>query len=413
MVETVGQGLGEAAKRSDGRSARRWYRRPGGWVLFAVVLLGVAVRLALDPVAAHYTRKALDEMPGYQGSFAGVHVTLLPPGYEVRRIKLTEELRGGPARQPVLYAERAQVRLLGRELLHGRIVARIRIDEPKITVIRRLHAAEKKKKAAAPPPGLADQLEKQRPMRVDRIEVRGGELVYRDLTEKHRPAIWLHDLEVTVENIATRPALGGGKPVTISVGGKVAKSGALTAFVSLDPWAKGLTFAGRTELRGLRTAELYDFIEAKTNLQAPQGTIDLFAEFVVKDGVIKGGVKPVLKNVSIKPADGDLGSRLEAWVADKSLDVASDRVPGRNAVATTIPIHGKITDPQAEILPAVLGVIRNAFVVGVSSGFRQLLAPAADKEEGVLTQARHALDKDKGPPKAQPERSARKPKRSR
>jgi len=156
-------------------------------------------------------------------------------------------------------------------------------------------------------------------------------------------------------------------------------------------------------LKGLRTAELYDFIEARTNLHAPEGSIDLFVEFQARNGVITGGVRPVLKNVKIKPDDDGIGDRLKAWAADKALDLFSDRVPDRNAVATTIPIKGRVTDPQAQLFPTAMGIIRNAFVEGVTSGFARLPPPEAPKKEGVIDQIKHAVQKQAGPPKAQPE----------
>jgi len=47
-------------------------------------------------------------------------------------------------------------------------------------------------------------------------------------------------------------------------------------------------------------------------------------------------------------------------------------------------------------------VVRNAFVEGITGGFSYLPPPAAEKKQGVLKQAKDALDKDAGPPKAQP-----------
>ena len=70
--------------------------------------------------------------------------------------------------------------------------------------------------------------------------------------------------------------------------------------------------------------------------------------------------------------------------------------------AVTIPIKGKLTDPDIQLWPTVLGVIRNAFVQGLASGFANVPPPTAEKKEGPVVQAKNALTKDKGPPKAQP-----------
>jgi hypothetical protein len=155
-------------------------------------------------------------------------------------------------------------------------------------------------------------------------------------------------------------------------------------------------------VRGWKVAELFDLIEPKTDLQTPAGTLDVFAEFKSAAGAITGGVKPVLKNVEVRPTEDNLGNRLKAWIADKSIELFSDRVPGRNAVVTVVPIKGRLDDPDVQLWPTVLGVIRNAFVEGISSGFTHLPPRTAEKQQGKIEQVKKALDKDQGPPKAQP-----------
>ena len=55
-------------------------------------------------------------------------------------------------------------------------------------------------------------------------------------------------------------------------------------------------------------------------------------------------------------------------------------------------------------MPTVLGVIRNAFVVGLTEGFSNLPPREAEKKENPVKQAWDALTDDKGPPEAQPDK---------
>ena len=377
---------------------RRGARRT---VVVLAILIGliVAIRIVLDPVATHFTRKAIAGMEGFDGDFQRVHVTIFSPGYTITRIKLIE-VPGGSWREPLFYAERVHVGLDMRELLHGRLLANLRVVEPKVIIVQRPTA---KKKAPARAPDLSTQLGKIAPLKVARFEVVRGEVLFRDATAEAEPELWVHKLEVAAENLATRSKLAGGRPATVSAHGTVGRSGDLSMFVTADPFAQPLAFAGRVELRGLDVRELYDFIAPKLKMQVTRGDIDLFAEFTSRDGAITGAVKPVLKNVDVRPIEGGFWNRVKADLADSAVKLASDRVPGRNAVATTVPIKGKITKPDVQLWPAVLGVIRNAFIEGLSSGFANLPPETADKKESKVTQAKHALDKDQGPPKAQPE----------
>lgn len=376
---------------------RRFYRRPVFWLAFVVVLV-VIVRLALDPVATHYTRKALTEMEGYEGRFSDVSVGVVPPRYVIRDLLMIQE-PGGRWSEPFLRVQEIDARLSGRALLRGKLAASIRIDRPKVTVIQREKADEEKKPFRLP--DVAAALEDAPPLLVSRIEIKNGEILYRDMTQPHRPELWVHRMEVATENAATRPDLANGRPTTTTVRAVVQRSGELTSFLSANPFADSLTFAGRTQLRGLRLAELHDVFVDAADMKATKGTVDLFAEYRAENGVLSGGVKPVLKNVEIRAAGDDFGDRVKAWLADKTLDIFSDRVPERNAVATTIPIKGRIDSPDVQLLPAVLGIVRNAFVEGLISGFSNLPPDTAEQKEGPLKQVKDALTGSE-PPQAQP-----------
>jgi hypothetical protein len=71
-------------------------------------------------------------------------------------------------------------------------------------------------------------------------------------------------------------------------------------------------------------------------------------------------------------------------------------------VATVIPIEGRLDQPDIQLWPTIFGVVRNAFVEGMSASFQNVPPEHADDKQGILEQAKHAVKKDAGPPKAQP-----------
>lgn len=84
------------------------------------------------------------------------------------------------------------------------------------------------------------------------------------------------------------------------------------------------------------------------------------------------------------------------------MKVLSDRVEGREAIATVLPLRGTIEKVDAQIWPTILGVIRNAFVQALDFGFGDLPRATAPTKEGALPQLGKALDKTESAPKAQP-----------
>jgi hypothetical protein len=175
----------------------------------------------------------------------------------------------------------------------------------------------------------------------------------------------------------------------------------VSLFITADPFEEGLTFSGRASVVGLQTAELFKFIGPATALQAPHGTVDIYVEFDCRNGALTGGVKPILKNVEIRPAGKGPWTALKAWASDVALKIFSDRVQERNAVATVLPIKGSLTDPDLQLWPAIFGVLRNAFVEGLTSGYTFLPPATAKEKQGVIKQGVDALT-GSAPPKAQP-----------
>jgi hypothetical protein len=376
---------------------RRWPRRLA-IALAALLALGVALHFALDPIVTWRTRLVLNGLEGYRGRFNDVHVSLKDLSYRIDDLRL-EKLSAGGKALPFFEVRRAEVGLYWKELLHGHVVGGMKFQRPKLNLIA---AKEKKDQQGDAAQEAGHQLTKLAPIRVDRFEVQDGEVLFLDRTSERSARLWLHGIEATLENFATRPALARGEPTVLALRGTLQRTGKVSVFATSDPLAKKVTFAGQAELTGLHFAELGEIIAAKAGIAPTKGILDMRARFVAHDGAITGGVRPILKDASVEAADSGLGAKLKALVADASLKIFSDDIEGRKAVATTIPIKGNVDAPQVQAVPTILGIVRNAFVAGVSGSMQNLPPPTAKKKQGTLEQARRALSSDRGPPRAQP-----------
>jgi hypothetical protein len=360
---------------------RRWlWLIPGIFVAIVVLLL-----IFLNPIVTYGTQKGLDRLAGASGTFKSLSVTLIHPGYDIYGLKV-QQMPVSAHREPIFYADRLEMRWSWREIFHGHLVRRVKIWRARIMVPMR---PGDQSKPAQPPLEIAKTLESVPSAGLERLELVDSQIVLVDeIHEGER--IWVHDLELTLENMASRKKLMHGLPLLVTIRTKVQNTGELDAFLTMDPFDKGLTFAGSVELRHLALADLHQFTSIK-GLTLPDGSIDVFASVTCKRGELTGGVKPILKNVKVKAADDKLGDKIKAALADVAVKILSDRVPGRNAVATIIPIHGDLKKPDVQLVPTVLAVLRNAFVEGLSASLTNVPPPVG--KGGILHQARQALSK--------------------
>lgn len=388
------------------RPKRRWFFRWWVWATLAAGILVLGAYLGLQPLARYATQRTLDSVPGYFGSFEHVHVSLLPLRYTVTHLKLepTDKSR------PLIYAEKTSAGIDWKWLLHGKL--RLAASVFKGNLVLRETGG---KAATQALPDLASTFTKILPGQLHRLQLRDSEVTYIFHNEKTAegqekqasqgrstvPKLWIHELEATVENLATRPELAEGT-TTFAAAAQLNNSGSISLFATADPFAKVLTFAGQFSLEGMRLADAYNLIDSKSDLAFTKGTLDLLARFGCDKGQLRGAIQPVLKNAELKATGDDFVKKVEAWAANLGVKVLSDRVPGRNAVSTVIPIEGTLTHPDFQLWPTIFGVIRNAFIEGIAESFIHLPPPQAGAPQNILEQAASAVSKDAGLPKAQP-----------
>ncbi len=346
-----------------------WLWTPLGIVLFVAVLYA-----ALNPIVSFATQRGLDRLHGVQGSFDRVRITLIRPGYDVWGLRIVER-PVARHKEPLVYARKIEMRWSWRELLRGHLVRRVKVWNARVMVPMR---PGQNGKPSQPPLDIARALESVPSAGLDRLALVDSEISFVD--EHHAgQRVWLHHVEGALENLKTRKDLMHGLPLLVTMRAKVQDSGALVLFLTLDPFDKGYTFAGSAELRHLALADLRQFT-AIGGLKIPEGSLDLFVSVTCKRNQLTGGVKPILKNVKVEAADKSLGSKLKAALADVAVKILSDRVPGRNAVATIIPIHGTLDHVEKQLWPTLIAVLRNAFVEGLSASLANLPPPEAKQK---------------------------------
>jgi hypothetical protein len=400
MPELKGR-LGGNLGRKRGRHRGRWIA--GGVVLFLALLL-VAGRIALTPLVAHLTRQQLNAQPDMRGDFEGLSLSVLGLSYHLDGLELHMNPPGGTPITSNVGTIDAHV--LWRDLLRFHLVAEAVADHIKAVVVienpEEMKEMTRQIQHLASMHGLGAKLEEQPPFRVQRIELRNFEVLVDDHTEQgvdpKSAEIWAHDMEATLENLADRAELLGGRPTTLALKGKVQRSGDVKLFATADPLADRLDVAAELTLQHLDLRELYGFIAPKTKLQA-EGKVDAFVKLRVHDAQLEGSVKPVIENLKILPAEASAKPELEAWLANAGVGLASDRVPGRNGVATVIPIGGSVEKPKFDLWPALLVMLHNAYQAGLPKDFsHEPVAPAGSQpKQGKVAQVTDALTKKRFP----------------
>lgn len=396
----------EAALHPPAKS--RWYRQRWVWVTFALAVVTLGVRLALNPVATVALRRSLEGIEGYHATFEPVQVSVVPLSMTVSNLVVVQN--DAKNVEPLLRVSQLKARVLWRKLLRGQLVASaslkgakfvISFGVSKVTPQLERAAREKAEELKQADLDVGSLLEKVIPLRVDRIELRESEFLLTDATDSALPQFWVSDVQLVLDNLVTRKSLDQDVPLTLSLRAVVARTGVLKALATANLHAEKPAFTGQAQLDGLRLESLYSWTSSKLGLSA-KGDLNVFVNFNSAEGKLSGDVKVIARNVEVEPSTGKWTDALKASVANLAVKVLSDRVEGREAIATVLPLRGTLEKVDAQVWPTVLGVVRNAFVQALDYGFADLPKATAPSKEGVLPQLGKALDKNETAPKAQP-----------
>lgn len=343
-------------------------RRPrlvprGAKALAGVAVLLFAARAALPMAVEHYVNRTLDSLPGYRGSIKEVDIKLWRGAYQIREAKL--EKADGETYAPFFYADTIDISVAWKELLQGALRAEIELQGPALNFVKGPTEETSQTKVDS---RWQDRVDELVPLRIDRFELKGGMITYRD-TERTPPIdVALRDVNLTALNLTNADRSSEELPASIE-GTAKALDAALRLKMRVAPLADSPTFDLDASLRGLKLVDVNDFLRAYTGLDAEGGVLDLYVEAAASEGTVKGYVKPMFKNLKLiawnDSKKGPLKFLKEA-IAAATGELLENQPKDR--IAARIPLQGKIDEPKAGIWPAALSVLRNAFIQALRPG---------------------------------------------
>jgi hypothetical protein len=337
-------------------------------VAASALIVLAAVVAAADPLARWATREALGRLDGYSAEFASVDVRLGELTYVLRDLRLQSARDDAPITSGSI--ARAEVSLDGGALLRGDLVARVVLDQPKVHVVRREPAANPQLVRAVARGSLPRAVLKQ-------VEVRGGELVWTDLTTNDAPPrLRVHDVELTLRDYPLDPSAHAdvGGRASLEVRARVERSGDLHAVLDASPAAERLTFSGRARLQGLKLEDISRLITANSSYTPEGGTFRATVEVRAEAGELDGEVRPVVASPEVSTEGSGLAAAVKELAADAAVAAATEDVAGAGEGLTArIPIGGSVEEP-ARPIATFLKIV----AAGLGRGLSETLSVTSD-----------------------------------
>ena len=221
---------------------------------------------------------------------------------------------------------------------------------------------EVKKVAENPQPAM--------PVHIARFHVVDGRVGFVNKAADHPFRFFVNGADLDVTNLSTGFRDG---PAAARLTGKFMGSGSVhgTAHFRADP--KGPDFDLTLAVENASLPSLNDLLRSYGKLDVAAGTFSVYSEIRVRDGYLKGYVKPLFKDIKVydpkQDKDKPVLRKLYEKVVGGLFHVLKNRP--REQVATVADLSGPVTGPKTSIWEIVGNLIRNAFVKAILPGFER------------------------------------------
>jgi hypothetical protein len=206
-------------------------------------------------------------------------------------------------------------------------------------------------------------------VRVDKVRV-NGKVGFLNQAAEPQYRLFLDQTELQISNLSNQAEDG---VMTGSLRGKFMGSGKAEMTVKARPNKKGPDLDLQLAIDETDMKSLNDLFRSYGNFDVVGGQFSFYSELSVRNGNIEGYVKPLFKDMNVYDRRQDREKGLFRKLYEGVIGGLSFLLknPPREEVATTIPISGKLSNPETSTWDAILGLIQNAFFKAILPGFER------------------------------------------
>lgn len=352
-------------------------------ILIGIVVGIVVIRLILPYVILHFANKSLAGMNGYYGHIDDIDLAIIRGAYQIDSIYINKVDRSSEdnirAKQTPFFASREiDLSIEWKALFKGSIVGELVFQRPYLLFTKdKVEPKEVVKDSA----DFRKILDKFMPLNINRCELRGGAIQYKDFSSRPHVDIAMTNVNLLAENLRNSYDSSAVLPASIHATADVYE-GKMRFDARLNPLADSPTFDMSAELNNTNLVKLNDFFQAYARVDVNDGRFGLYTEVAAKDEQFKGYVKPVVKNLDIlgkEDRKDNLLQKLWEAVAGGAGKLFENK--NKDQVATKVPFEGRLDDPKTNIWVAITNILQNAFIHAIQPSIDNEISIVSVKED--------------------------------
>jgi uncharacterized protein YhdP len=326
-------------------------------ILASVLVVLIAFRIALPYILLRYVNKQLASIEGYKGHVDDIDVSLYRGAFTIEGIRLDKT--SGKIPVPFFKAEEMDLSIEWRALFHGRVAAEIEVQKP---VFNFVNGPTKATSQTGIGKHWTEVIDNLLPFKLNRVELKNGQVHYRDYHSSPQVDIYARQVHVLAENLSNAKHAKGSLPST-AVATALVYNGTANVNMKIDPLSRVPLFDLNAKLTNVDLTYLNNFLRAYGNFDVERGRFSLYSEAAAKDNRISGYTKPIIKDIKVVSWKEDKKKPLkliwESLVGAVAWILTNHK---KDQIATKATFEGRLDDPDISVLSIIGQLLRNAFI---------------------------------------------------
>ena len=345
---------------ASGRPKHRFWRTAAIVLLILVVVAAVA-RALMPWAVRNYVNRTLDRNLLYAGKIGPVQIHLWRGAYSISDVSISKTTGNIPV--PLFSARQVDFAVQWDALIHGKVVGRVRIEQPELNFVDGESAGDSQTGAGGP---WLQMIRDLFPFKINSAVVRNGSVHFRTFKSEKPVDVYLSEFNASIDNLTnirdeTKPLV-----TTVQATALMMDQAKFEYKMTLDPFSYRPTFHMATRLLGLDVTKINDLALAYGNFDFKRGWFDLVVETDAKEGILTGYVKPLFRNLKVFSLKQDIKEDNVLQFFWQALIGAATTVfknQSKDQFGTLIPFSADASGATiTDILATIGNILRNAFV---------------------------------------------------
>lgn len=327
-------------------------------IIFAIVIALIIFRLFLPLIVKNYVNRSLNRIPGYHGRVDDIDISLWRGAYVINGLHL---FRDGN-KNPTLDLPTTDISIEWGALFHGRIVSKVKMFHPKFNLYvtsNKLSPGEK--------PGKDDWTKALRdlvPIKINRFTVEDGEFLYADIVESPDINLSIKQISLTATNLGNVVDRSKILPSDVTVHAVSFGNGNLNVTANMNLLKEIPDMDVNVSLKNSNATALNTVTLATAGFDFERGKFELYSEFAINNGYLKGYFKPMFHDIKIPDSLGKPNSNILKRLWEGLITFVGFVLKNKphDSFATKIPIEGDLNNPNIKLWTLITNIFRNAFI---------------------------------------------------